>query len=88
MTAIELDQRAVAFLAEKIPGLEVIHQDVLEVDWSQMAYELPTAPHGFAQCTLLETLPTVHWGFTLSTFRFYDCRNWSGEPKPRLKGER
>jgi len=37
MTAIELDQRAVAFLAEKIPGLEVIHQDVLEVDWSQMA---------------------------------------------------
>ena len=60
----------------------------LLVDWSQMAYELPTAPHGFAQCTLLQTLPTVHWGFTLSTFRFYDCRNWSGEPKPRLKGER
>ena len=59
----------------------------LLVDWSQMAYELPTAPHGFAQCTLLETLPTVHWGLTLSTFRFYDCRNWSGKPQPRLKGE-
>ena len=59
----------------------------LLVDWSQMAYELPIAPHGFAQCTLLETLPTVHWGFTLSTFRFYDCRLWSGKPQPRLKGK-
>jgi len=37
MTAIELDQRAVAFLAEKLPALQVVHQDVLEVDWRAMA---------------------------------------------------
>jgi len=37
MTAIELDQRAVAFLGEKLPGLEVIRQDVLEVDWQSLA---------------------------------------------------
>lgn len=57
----------------------------LLVDWSQMAYEVPLAPHGFSSCTLLETLPTVHWGTTLSTFRFYDCRQWLGEPQPRLR---
>ena len=61
----------------------------LLVDWSQMAYELPlavaAAPQGFASCTLLETLPAVHWGTTLSTFRFYDCRHWVGEPQPKLK---
>ena len=39
MTAIELDQRAVAFLGEKIPQLKVIHQDVLTVDWPAMAAE-------------------------------------------------
>ena len=60
----------------------------LLVDWSQMSYETPLAPHGFAQCTLLETLPVVHWGHTLSSFRFYDCRQWSGTPQPRLRGER
>ena len=37
MTAIELDQRAVAFLAEKLPALRVVHQDVLEVDWQALA---------------------------------------------------
>lgn len=39
MTAIELDQRAVAFLGEKLPALKVIHQDVLEVNWAQLAEE-------------------------------------------------
>ena len=62
--------------------------NTLLVDWSQMAYEVPlagpSAPYGFANCTLLETLPSVHWGTTLSTFRFYDCRQWMGEPQPRL----
>ena len=61
----------------------------LLVDWSQMAYEVPLAilptPHGFANCTLLETLPALHWSATLSTFRFYDCRQWIGEPQPRLR---
>ena len=63
--------------------------NTLLVDWSQMAYEVPLAvpptPHGFANCTLLETLPAVHWGTTLSTFRFYDCRQWVGAPQPQLR---
>lgn len=37
MTAIELDQRAIAFLTDKLPGLNVIHQDVLQVDWPALA---------------------------------------------------
>ena len=57
----------------------------LLLDWSPMAYEVPRAPHGFASCTLLEALPAVRWGRTLSTFRFYDCRQWVGEPQPRLR---
>lgn len=59
--------------------------DALLLDWSQMAYELPLAPHGFASCALLETLPVVHAGATLSTFSLYDCRQWAGTPQPRLK---
>lgn len=39
MTAIELDQRAVQFLAQKLPQLNVIHADVLKVDWPQIAAE-------------------------------------------------
>ena len=39
MTAIELDQRAVAFLADKLPGLSVRHQDVLTVDWPALALD-------------------------------------------------
>ena len=62
--------------------------NTLLVDWSQMAYEVPlatpTALHGFANCTLLETLPSLHWGTTLSDFHFYDCRQWVGKPQPRL----
>ena len=59
--------------------------DALLLDWSQMAYELPLAPHGFERCTLLETLPVVRMGATLSVFRLYDCRHWVGVPQPRLK---
>eukprot|EP00605_Chrysophyceae_sp_TOSAG23-4_P000447 GSChrysophyteH1.ASY1.ANO1.505.1 assembled CDS len=40
MTAIEVDKRAVSFLAEKLPGLRVVHQDVLTVDWMVLAEEL------------------------------------------------
>jgi 4-amino-4-deoxy-L-arabinose transferase-like glycosyltransferase len=57
----------------------------LLVDWSQMAYETPLAPHGFTSCTLLETLPITHWGRPLSTFSFYDCRQWAGTPQPQLR---
>lgn len=33
MTAVEIDQRAVAILNEKLPNLRVVHQDVLTFDW-------------------------------------------------------
>jgi hypothetical protein len=60
--------------------------DTLLVDWSQMAYEVPLGVRGFETCQLLDALPAVHGGHTLSTFRFYACRGWSGNPQPRLKG--
>lgn len=59
--------------------------NTLLVDWSQMAYTVPRAPHGFAQCTLLDTLPVQRLGATASSFDFYDCRGWSGSPAPQLK---
>lgn len=63
-----------------------VGSDTLLVDWSQMAYELPLGAHGFQSCQLLDTLPVMHGGYHLSTFRFYACRGWAGDPQPRLKG--
>jgi 4-amino-4-deoxy-L-arabinose transferase-like glycosyltransferase len=60
--------------------------NTLLVDWSQMAYEVPLGAHGFANCQLLDTLPVTHWGYHLSTFTFYACHGWSGDPRPRLQG--
>lgn len=37
MTAVEIDQRAVSVLGEKLPQLTVIHQDVLTFDWAAHA---------------------------------------------------
>lgn len=34
ITAIELDQRMVEFLSEKYPELKIVHQDILQFDWS------------------------------------------------------
>lgn len=39
MRALEIDQRAVAFLNLKLPGFDVIHMDVLDADWSKLAAE-------------------------------------------------
>lgn len=39
MTAIEIDQRSVGFLNEKLPELNVLNKDVLEFDWAQLAAE-------------------------------------------------
>jgi ribosomal RNA small subunit methyltransferase A len=39
MTAIEIDQRAVAFLGTKLPNLNIVHQDVLTADWPGLAAE-------------------------------------------------
>lgn len=37
MTAVEIDQRSVAFLKEKIPSLNLIHCDALTFDWCKFA---------------------------------------------------
>ena len=37
MTAIELDQRSVNFLQSKLAGINIIHTDVLTVDWPALA---------------------------------------------------
>jgi 16S rRNA (adenine1518-N6/adenine1519-N6)-dimethyltransferase len=39
MTAIEIDQRAVKFLSEKIPELNCLHLNVLNADWGTLATE-------------------------------------------------
>jgi len=42
LTAIEVDARAVAFLNSKkdeLPGLTIVHQDVLTVNWANLARE-------------------------------------------------
>jgi len=39
MKAVEIDQRAVAFLNDKLPQLDVIREDVLQFDWPQCAAE-------------------------------------------------
>lgn len=39
LTAIEIDSRAVALLHEVHPGLDVKHQDTLELDWGRLAAE-------------------------------------------------
>lgn len=58
----------------------------LLVDWSHMAYAVPLGTHGFASCTLIETLPVQHLGRPVAVFRFYDCRGWSGgAAQPRLR---
>ena len=39
----------------------------------------------FTLLLVLESLPLQHWGQPLASFRFYDCRGWSGAtPQPRL----
>ena len=39
LTAIEVDERAVALLRKRFPDLDVRHQDVLDVDWAALATE-------------------------------------------------
>lgn len=33
LEVIEIDQRAVAYLADRFPGLKIHHQDILQTDW-------------------------------------------------------
>ena len=60
--------------------------DTLLVDWSQMAYAVPTGAHGFAGCELLDTQDVRRVGTHIATFRFYACRGWAGRPKPMPVG--
>lgn len=60
--------------------------DTLLVDWSQLAYTVPQAPHGFAHCEFLQAQDVRRLGSTIATFRFYACRRWSGSPQPQLQG--
>ena len=39
LTAIEVDERAVAHLQEHLPGVDVRHEDILDVDWARLAAE-------------------------------------------------
>ena len=57
----------------------------LLLDWSQLPYEIPLAPHGFARCSLLDRLELRRLGYAVSRFDFYACSGWSGAPQPRLK---
>jgi 4-amino-4-deoxy-L-arabinose transferase-like glycosyltransferase len=61
--------------------------NTLLVDWSEMAYVTPVGSNGFASCALLDVLPVQRLGRPLSEFRFYACRGWSADPKPRLQSE-
>lgn len=60
--------------------------DTLLLDWSQLGYTLPLAPHGFADCRLLDTQEVRRLGAPVATFRFFACHGWSGQPQPRLMG--
>jgi len=57
--------------------------DTLLVDVSRLSFTPPLGKHGFAGCTLLETLPVYRWGAPVARFHFYACRGWSGSPKPQ-----
>ena len=51
MTAVEIDQRAVAFLAEKLPGLKVSSSLVLYLPFPSLpAYSSPLLPIPFPPC--------------------------------------
>jgi hypothetical protein len=60
--------------------------DTLLVDWSQLGYTVPLGNPGFDDCKLLETQDVQRLGRVISSFRFYACHGWSGQPQPRLAG--
>ena len=63
-------------------GELAVGSDTLLVDVSRLSFTPPVGEHGFARCTLLETLPVYRWGAPVARFNFYDCRGWGGSPKP------
>jgi hypothetical protein len=57
----------------------------LLVDWSQLPYETPIGANGFTQCSKLDHVEVQRFGYAVSSFDFYACNGWSGQPSPRLK---
>lgn len=62
--------------------------DVLLMDWSQMAYQLPVGAGQFQSCTPLDAFPVQHWGRPVAHFAFYLCRGWGGKPQPKRQDQR
>lgn len=58
-TAIEIDPRAVAVLAEALPGVDVRELDVLRVDWASLAEELGGPLHVIGNLPYYITTPIV-----------------------------
>jgi 4-amino-4-deoxy-L-arabinose transferase-like glycosyltransferase len=69
-------------------GKLAVGGSALLVDWSQLPYETPLGAHGFAQCNKLDHLEVRRLGYALSSFDFYACSGWSGDPQPRLKSSK
>jgi hypothetical protein len=59
--------------------------NALLLDWSQLPYDIPRTPHGFAACRLLDTQDVRRLGYTVSRFDFYACSGWTGAPQPHLR---
>jgi hypothetical protein len=38
MMAVDIDQRAIQLLTESLPGLNLVHSDVLQIDYTQVLY--------------------------------------------------
>ena len=66
-------------------GKLAVGGSALLVDWSQLPYETPLGAHGFAQCSKLDHLEVLRFGYAVSSFDFYSCSGWSGDPRPRLR---
>jgi 4-amino-4-deoxy-L-arabinose transferase-like glycosyltransferase len=62
--------------------------NALVVDWSQLPYEPPVGAHGFQHCSKLDHLEVQRLGYSLSSFDFYACSGWSGQPQPQLKSSK
>jgi 4-amino-4-deoxy-L-arabinose transferase-like glycosyltransferase len=66
-------------------GKLAVGGSALLVDWSQLPYETALGAHGFTQCSKLDHLEVQRFGYAVSSFDFYACNGWSGDPQPRLK---
>ena len=51
---------------------------VLFVNWSQVPYAPPVGDSKFKQCQLIRKLPSERLGRQVSSFEFYNCRDWQG----------